>query len=859
MKINQNIFEHYPIEFKEVNPEDFPQFVVEDKIIIQPDNDGYINDEIQANINIEEKNTVVINAAVGQGKSYAILQTLKRYIDSNQKYLVLVASPFVSLVKQYFEDVIKLGFEEGKVFSYNTLGREFEPDYLSKPIQVLTVNCLLENPGEDAYKNSTVKRDYINNLIRKCKSEKIKVVFIYDEIHDSYYNFKQEYIFNLWKWKDVIHKNFIISATFNEASKVVIKYLAELTDRKIRILESKRQRFPEKQSKLYLHYSPSPTFTSATPEIKNIIEDLINRNRDIDILCFSKSLANDIYDKSGDLGKLIRTKYGDSVQNCTSKLVYNQRPTNDEPTNQYDENACNIGTNFKTGVNITKENHAFVIILPPSFSKNTFKNSSGIFSGGINSIIQALARQRKPGEIHIILPKPDEFAYSSLEHTEMTEKQKQYFISIYEQINKAKNNTSLSKKTAYISLSQQDKLIKNFFINDKYGYVKEEIEYINQFDRTGLPPIVYPDYETFKLERGEDYLADTFKIFGEDLSSFLTYSAITNQFINCRLEKINAKPYLFFNDTNIKEQYKNYFNLYFGIRPKHDVDSYFDLLVGTCNFKSFYQIVRNFFFYELDIYISRLKKKENPEAKDEYSHLRIKPLKANYRVFEIALLEVSAELYYGNRYEHQELKNSFEESYTRANYFLDNIKQYRSLNVELLSPEAQKRHRFFQFLDEFRFSLENEIKVYDGNADNFFKYLFKKPSKEFISSENQKKFREFKKLIDSDMLLKNHIFYFKRAFLGVKKSIDGLDTLYRLLLEDFFELEDKKVSVNGKRRVVNKINFIKPLPNSTNVVDTISQPDYREKYIQEEMEFTGLTREEIDVKNSEIIALIEGY
>lgn len=194
MKLNNSIFENYPIEFKEVNPVDFPHFNVEDKVIIQPNEAGYINDAIQSNVDLEEKNTVVINAAVGQGKSYAILQTLKRFIDSNQKYLVLVASPFVSLVKQYYEDVINLGYEEDKIFNYNFLGRE-NTEYLSKPIQVLTVNCLLENPGENAYKNSNVKRRYLNELINKCKKESIKVVFIYDEIHDSYYNFKQEYIF----------------------------------------------------------------------------------------------------------------------------------------------------------------------------------------------------------------------------------------------------------------------------------------------------------------------------------------------------------------------------------------------------------------------------------------------------------------------------------------------------------------------------------------------------------------------------------------------------------------------------------------------------------------------------------------
>ena len=84
-------------------------------------------------------------------------------------------------------------------------------------------------------------------MISNCKAQNKKVVFIYDEIHDTIHNFRQELIFNLWKWKNVIHKNFVISATFNEASKIVIEYLAELTDRKIQIIESERVRNPEKQ------------------------------------------------------------------------------------------------------------------------------------------------------------------------------------------------------------------------------------------------------------------------------------------------------------------------------------------------------------------------------------------------------------------------------------------------------------------------------------------------------------------------------------------------------------------------------------------------------------------------------------
>jgi len=239
------------------------------------------------------------------------------------------------------------------------------------------------------------------------------VVFIYDEIHDSFHNFKERYIFNLWKWKSVIHKNFIISATYNEASILVIEYLAELTNKKIRIIESKRTLFPEKQSSLHLHYSSSYWFKHDTPEIKNTIIDIVSRGKKLDILCYSKSLALSLISKDTEIGKKLKETYGE-VKNCTSELISRQRPDDEEPTNQYDNELCNVGTNFKTGVSIKKENHSFVIIMPPRATRLWFSNRYGIFSSGINSIIQAIARQRTKGEIHIILPHPNEFVYSSL-------------------------------------------------------------------------------------------------------------------------------------------------------------------------------------------------------------------------------------------------------------------------------------------------------------------------------------------------------------------------------------------------------------------------------------------------------------
>ena len=266
---------------------------------------------------------------------------------------------------------------KNQIYNYNKIGRSKEP-YIDKKIHVITANTLLGNPGEDSYKNSDKKRKYLNDLIEDCENKGRKVIFIFDEIHDTIQNFREEYLFNLWKWKNVIHKNFILSATFTEASFVVVEYLAELTDKKIYVVEFPRLRIRENQSKLFLYYSSSHKFSSTTYEIRNTIETLLARGKDIDILCYSKTLAKSIIsDKI--IGKKLKERFG-KINDCTSENIDNQRPFNEPADNRLDNNKCNIGTNFKSGVSIKKENPAFVII-PVSYTHlDVYKRQSQDFT-----------------------------------------------------------------------------------------------------------------------------------------------------------------------------------------------------------------------------------------------------------------------------------------------------------------------------------------------------------------------------------------------------------------------------------------------------------------------------------------------
>ena len=139
MNLPNKYFTNFPIEFKEINPEDFisenkedTKFIVDDKIIINPDDNGYIHKELSDKLSLKEKNTVVINAPVGYGKSYTILKTIKKIHDEIPNSKIIVATPFVSLVEQYVNDIKNIGIPEKNIYDYTNLGRNPKEKYNNK-------------------------------------------------------------------------------------------------------------------------------------------------------------------------------------------------------------------------------------------------------------------------------------------------------------------------------------------------------------------------------------------------------------------------------------------------------------------------------------------------------------------------------------------------------------------------------------------------------------------------------------------------------------------------------------------------------------------------------------------------------
>lgn len=811
MELPNTNFTDFPIDFKQINPSDFPEFSVNEKTIIQPDSEGYILESLLAKIDLNEKNTVVVNAAVGQGKTTAILEIVKKIYDTTD-YLIFIASPFVSLVEQYYNKTVGLRIPEDDIYRYEWIGKNRNRDAWDSRIQIVTANCLLGNPGNDSIVSAVDKRKYINYLSNKCNQNNRKVVFIYHEIHDSIHNFHPRFVFSLWKWRGVIHKNFILSATFNEASKTVIEYLGELTDKKIKIIESERTIQREKQSSLHLHFVHSKKYTNDTDALESLVRQLVAKGKSIDILSFSRVLADSICkEKSEGVGKILFDAFGE-VNRCTSELEENT-PLDADQTLRYsdvnrfnhEKDICNVGTNFKSGVSIEKDNHAFIIILPPFGRRYPFKSAYGIFTDGINSVTQALARQRKKGEIHVVLPKPDKFDFETLPFTdEVLVKAFSDYYSLHQN-----NNTKDVARVKYYSQNQQQVLLADFYDENLLQHISDEKVHIEQMQRDNLPSLLFPTYKDFRLEHGEQYLATKVKIFGRDLSSFVLFSAITNQFSNCYLEETNIKPPLFFEEGKIQWKLSI-------ILKDYLEEDYYNSLIPLLTDKYIYHEIKNQLFSEYTILF------KNPDG--QFSQIYINQNK----YFEQQLLTfVQIFLYPRNKIFKSKVvrDNGFisDHIYDRGEYFRSCISHAINMDKEGISSPLISAFLFFK---ELRDKMILRIRT-TGRNDQ--KYLPNEPFEGFITDGDYELLRRtIAQLSEHDYLITNEIYDFKNVFSRSTYSDEKkITALYNYLRFDFFNRSTKRINNSEMNSNVYIIREIYSIPDHSLTLNFISGASFK--------------------------------
>lgn len=516
-----------PIQYKQINNGDFEGYSFdEEPVNIIPDENGFITDFLIENINLNVTDTTIINASVGQGKTTAIINIVKRYYDlRNDGYVILIVAPFKSLLDQYWTSIVDQGIPDEDIFDYRQLENINSDDEYPyhKPVQLFTFNFLLGNPGDYYVKQSPTKRIFVNDLIEYIRISNKKVIIILDEVHDAIHNFKTDLVFNLLRWRKYTHKVIISSATFNEASKVVVKYFAELTNHKIKILESERKQNLEVSDLSILLYDHG-SYSFENEGLKKLFNAEIGKASKINILTFSRGLAEKII--LSTTGQRIINQYG-SLNLCTA-----------ETKNIFDNNKCNIGTNFKTGISITDENTAYYIFLPQRNACDSIPPNYGVFTDGINSVIQAIARPRKRARIYVIMPYPTKHIQP---------------LPVNEGQEPLRNHD--------IKISNQNRLLELYY-NIVYKKLKEEINYCEQ-GNTKIE-MKYPTFDHFKLYQGEQYLRTNYDIFGKHLSNYFMWAAKNNQFVNCKLKHI-IKLELFINENKILGDLEDYLDKAFEI------------------------------------------------------------------------------------------------------------------------------------------------------------------------------------------------------------------------------------------------------------------------------------------------------
>lgn len=787
MDFDNSLFEDTPIEFKEINHTDFDSklYKVEPKEIVEPNDEGFLSDNLIPILtkDLHKKNTTVINAGVGQGKTTAIIEVIKEFAN-NKDYIVVIAVPFKSLIEQYEEVCVKNDISKHRIFNLLEIDKYFdnkekevksewgslysEEEVINKfnirnfDVHILTVNALLGNSVESLFQ-AREKTEYFNRLLGYCEKTDKKLVFVFDEIHASIHNFKEEFIYKLWNYHGLVHKNYIVSATYNEASKEVIKYLSEFTDNTIKIIESTRLPVKERQSDLFLNFYIDRNIEK-DETLFELIEELLDRDKKFDILVYSKKLVQKLTSSKNKIGKLFKSREVEINKSINDPFSH------DDGSIGYDKEKINIGTKFSTGISIEHEEHTYIVIFPKDLNVE-FIDNKGIFTMGSNTIIQALARQRKKGEIHLFMPPPIDVNEDTLPIS-YTENQKNTILDVF------KEGKKYGEKTIDYSYINGQGLELDKTYNKLYREVEPAIEKIETADRdTKLNRLQFPTKEIFNLDKGEIHLVRGF--FGGDLPAYILWASLTNQFLNCRLKDINFIKKIYLNTPRQYEQLE-----------KIVEDILYDIEVIEENY--FYNHLKPFeklklfknFIFSIIVILDKKKLGASEKVKVLLDILKIILFNSKYttktEVFQLYLKScVMSSIKAKDLKIMSESKLHIVNAYKKWKHLVDVIE----LNIE-----TYKKHNYI-----------------DKQAKKAFSAEYKA-----ISFQN-----DIKYLLSNDILLSTGIFPIKNTFEKERLPSKKMNTIYNLTINLFFSKKKETIRINNVKTGVHlvKSKKVENLPN----------------------------------------------
>ena len=227
-----------------------------------------------------------------------------------------------------------------------------------------------------------------------------------------------------------------------------------------------------------------------------------------------------------------------------------------ETDNRFEPLRINIGTNFKTGVNIPSTDSLF-IILPVTGQKSIDIGRFGIFADGVPSIIQAFARLRRNGNIYAILPKVKSIAddqdirnlltYINIPVNELeillqskSETEFQLLINRY-----LKKYEALLPEIKEYENYESSRPKKSDFVPIPDKHSIEQIKHLQSFPHYGKAFTSIPSFTDFVLSKGQEILVNETVLAGKDIVPYVIWAAVHDQFTNCKLSSaisVNLNP-----------------------------------------------------------------------------------------------------------------------------------------------------------------------------------------------------------------------------------------------------------------------------------------------------------------------------
>jgi hypothetical protein len=339
--------------------------------------------------------TTVLSFQVGTGKTEVLLDYVEQYASA-EGYVVFYCAPFLRLISEINAKLEHRGvtcFDCTKLANQNEEAKVATPTIPESVVYLMTPDFLLSSGGRKSAPQSARKRIFKEELRSHLHMNGRKVILVLDEIHEKTSVFDAERLPHLLEWYGIVHKVFVASATFTHDSVEVTKALSFLTERRIAVFQADRVK-AAKQARLHLHICAqnySERNLHGLAGLAEVVRD--DPHRKFHLLAAFKNLAK----------KLLEDK--DSVP---SQAVNERTPkplllTADNKTN-FNASRCSIGTTFKTGVNITNDDALLIAVLPGGGIDNADATKLGAFSDMRSSVVQAFARVRNGGDIHVFMP-----------------------------------------------------------------------------------------------------------------------------------------------------------------------------------------------------------------------------------------------------------------------------------------------------------------------------------------------------------------------------------------------------------------------------------------------------------------------